>query len=599
MNRFLQSLASFTLLFLMASDATAQVTVQTDPQVLVPSCRAQNGFTYNGVHIDVRAAGVVGPLPANSQYAGRMACVYYGIGTAPGSSAAACDNAGAQYEAVSLGGIRYCAWPHDGQVAVTPIHASADPMPPAEAEFPMPLYWEVNPPASPNACVDDANFVQIVGDWRDRTVCEVNLPAISAAECPMATPPQHGRPLVFPADFSNPRSADLDGTQFCVYPPTGAHYGAPDRLWYISGWRAVRIIAEEPEFEVTKTLDECESFGPNAYRCVYNIRIENHGGPYAGELQIEDVTNQRVNRLFLFDANQTPINCQVFTQPQPQQLSFSAGTLSSRRFDICTLPNVSIDAATPLELTALVQIGGAVPSPSEPPLNCAVVVMWDDRPDGIPTEDFPSSCVDALTAVSPGITDPRIVSARDTEFPASNWAVDHCPDVDVGRGRSTYTAGQTATDGNPAPAYAISHQYNLRIALCHLYQAGVIGLDDFELSGIEFAFDAQGTHNGRMAIAALIIQDGTAYWGRPWANVGGSHMAYSRVLKATDFTPVFSNPQSAQHPDFGCGAAPLTIGFVTANQTGPGSTPANSMHQRSAVMDNWSFEATLGAECPQ
>lgn len=400
MNRSVQILASFALFFLVAENAAAQassspVTVQTDPQSLVPSCRAQNGFNYNGVHIDRRAVGVVGPLPTG-QYAGEMACIYYGIGSAPWWSTTACDNYGAEYEVVNLGGTPYCAWPHDGQVLLVPIHAVGDPMPPTEDEFPLPLYWQVNPPASPNTCVDDYNFVQVIGDWRDRTVCEVNLPAISAADCPTATPAQHGRPAVFPADFSNPQATDPAGTQFCVYPPTGAHYGAPDRLWYISGWRAVRIIASEPDFEVTKTLDECESFGANAYRCVYNIRIENHGGPYTGELQIEDVTNQQVNRFFLFDANQTPINCQVFTQAQPQQLTFSAGTVSSARFDLCTLPNVSIDASTPIELTALVQLERSALSPPEAPLNCAAVVLWDGRPDGLQTEDFPSSCEPAL-----------------------------------------------------------------------------------------------------------------------------------------------------------------------------------------------------------
>jgi hypothetical protein len=400
MNRFVQLLASFVLSFLIASTANAHTTlmqnpVQTDPQVLVPSCRAQNGFNYGAVHIDRRAVGVVGPLPTG-QYAGDRACIYYGIGAAPWWSTAACDNYGPEYEVVTLGGTPYCAWPHDGQVLVVPIHAVGDPMLPTEDEFPMPLFWQVNPPASPNTCVDDYNFVQVIGDWRDRTVCEVNLPAISAADCPTATPAQHGRPVVFPAGFSNPQATDPAGTQFCVYPPTGAHYGAPDRLWYISGWRAVRIIPDEPEFEVTKTLRECQSFGPNANRCVYDIRIENTGAPYTGELQIEDVTNQSVNRFFLFDTNSRPISCQVYTQPQPQQLTFSDGAISSPRFDLCTLSNVSIDASTPIDLTALVQLGGPALSPPEAPLNCAALVMWDGRPNGLQTEDFPSSCVPAL-----------------------------------------------------------------------------------------------------------------------------------------------------------------------------------------------------------
>lgn len=358
---------------------------------------------------------------------------------------------------------------------------------------------------------------------------------------------------------------------------------------------AQQNAAIEPAFTVTKTVESCESFAANTYRCVYRIRIENTGAPYAGDLQIEDVTNHVVNRFFLFDAHRNPLDCQVFTEAQPQQLEFADGTITSQRFDVCTMEGASIDASTPLELTALAQLGGPASSPADPPLNCAVVVMWDGRPDTMATEDFASSCVDALTPAP--TADPGLPSARDTEFAPANWRADHCPHVDVGRGSSSFTAGQTVADGNPAPAYAVSHEYNLRIALCHIYQGGEIMPGDVEIGSLNFAFDARGTDRGSIAISPLLFQDGIAYWTGSRASVRGSLSSYSEALTATNFTPVYSGQQSTQHPDFGCNAATISIGFVTANQTGPGSTPTQNMHERSAVLDNWAFEATPGADC--
>ena len=94
--------------------------------------------------------------------------------------------------------------------------------------------------------------------------------------------------------------------------------------------------------------------------------IENTGAPYAGDLQIEDVTNHVVNRFFLFDAHRNSLDCQVFTEAQPQQLEFADGTITSQRFDVCTMEGASIDASTPLELTALAQLGGPASSPADP-----------------------------------------------------------------------------------------------------------------------------------------------------------------------------------------------------------------------------------------
>jgi len=324
-----------------------------------------------------------------------MACLSYGIGGAPQGSATACTSAHPSYEVVTLGDTQYCVW-GARQLFVTPIHPAGDLI--TEDTYPMPLLWQESPPAFPNGCVNDANFVQIVGEWRDRTVCEVNLPAIEAADCPTATPPQRGLPLVFPTDFANPQAAEPNGTRYCIYPPHGAHYNAPNLFWYISGWRAVRIIHEEPEFEITKTLNNCQSFGGNANRCVYDIRIENHGGPYVGDIQIQDVTNQVVNNLYLFDANQNPFTCQEYSGPQPNTLDFSADTITSPRTDICTMENVTIDA-TGMDLTLLVQLGGPALSPPEAPLNCAAVVNWDGRPSGMAMDEYPSDCEPALPVV--------------------------------------------------------------------------------------------------------------------------------------------------------------------------------------------------------
>lgn len=179
-----------------------------------------------------------------------------------------------------------------------------------------------------------------------------------------------------------------------------------------------------PDFSVTKTIESCESFAANAYRCTYNIRIENNGGPYTGELQIEDVTNQSVNRFFLFDANRNPISCQAFTGTQQPRLTFSDGTVTSSRFDVCTIPNISIDAATPIELTALVQLERS--TSSEAPLNCAAVVMWDGRPDGMQTDDFPSSCIDAFPPADE--TGPELPPTCALSIRAS------APDTDIGIG---------------------------------------------------------------------------------------------------------------------------------------------------------------------
>jgi hypothetical protein len=154
------------------------------------------------------------------------------------SNSAACSAVGPTYEVVVLGGWNYCAWPHDGQVLVSPIHDVGDPMPPVDVEYPMPIFYQVNPPSSPNPCINDPNFKQVIGEWRNRTVCEIDVPPIPAANCPLATPSQHGRLRVYPSDFANP-SANVvpapDGTQFCVFQYHHAY-------WYTTGWRAIRVI---------------------------------------------------------------------------------------------------------------------------------------------------------------------------------------------------------------------------------------------------------------------------------------------------------------------------------------------------------------------
>lgn len=160
-----------------------------------------------------------------------------------------------------------------------------------------------------------------------------------------------------------------------------------------------------PQFSIEKTLQQCDlAISANTNSCTYTIEITNNGGPYIGQLQIQEITNVGFQSIEVSDATGNNIPCQVYSGGSfsTTPLNFSAGAIISDASAICSIPNAAIaNNSPPLVLTATIETNPLLFfGPGPDPLNCAAVVLWDGRPNGMATADFPSHCIEAYPPAS-------------------------------------------------------------------------------------------------------------------------------------------------------------------------------------------------------
>jgi len=194
-------------------------------------------------------------------------------------------------------------------------------------------------------------------------------------------------------------------------------------------------------------------------------------------------------------------------------------------------------------------------------------------------------------------------SFSDDQFADSDWVTELCPNVPLTM-NSSFEVVQDMGDGNAAPSRHISHIYDARIELCQMRVGAIVAPSQNAIAALNFrlegAFDDRTESSANCFAYGPLIRQGSTYFriSPYWQTCGGQGWAsFNGSLSASDFVRVDRNEEAElQHPDFSCGAVPIELGFITANQTG-GATQVSQPLTTMGRADNWGARVEPGDSC--
>jgi len=194
-------------------------------------------------------------------------------------------------------------------------------------------------------------------------------------------------------------------------------------------------------------------------------------------------------------------------------------------------------------------------------------------------------------------------SFSDDQFVDGDWGTELCPNVPLVID-SSFVVSQDISNGNAAPSRHVEHNYDLRIHLCQLRVGAIVAPSQNAIAALDFSLDGRyddraNTSDGCFAYGPLIRQGGTYFRiERFWQSCNDQDwQSTTSSLLAEDFVRVDMDERAdIQHPNFSCGAEPIELGLISANQVG-GTVAVDDGRTTEGSLDNWNAWVEAGDSC--